>query len=59
MLCMSDDEMIRRRPLGLLSVVGVVVVGDPDAVLELGTVEYVSDELVAVEPAPAFLGGGQ
>ncbi len=29
--------------------------GDLDAVLELHAVEYVGDELVAVEPAPALL----
>jgi hypothetical protein len=33
-----------------------VVVGGLDAVLELHAVEHVGDELMAVEPSPAFLG---
>src|SRR5690348_14109837 len=45
---------IRRRPSRPSS---VVVVCDLDAVLELHAGEHVSDELVAVDPAPALLGG--
>jgi hypothetical protein len=33
------------------------VFGELDSVLELHAVEHVGDELVAVEPPPAFLGG--
>ncbi len=42
--------------VGLLGVVGGLF-GDADAVLELGVVEDVGDELVAVEAPPALLGG--
>ena len=49
--------MIRRRPSRRHLVVVGVVVGDPDAVLELHAGEHVGDELVAVEPPPALLGG--
>ena len=37
----------------------VVVVCDPDAVLEPGAVEHVGDEVVAVEPPLSFLSGGE